>query len=77
MRNFVQPPPSMHCELCDGVLRFKLTKAGDPTVNMEVQTFVCTNCGHEYPRTVMHDRYAAHTASNTPTAEAGRITRPR
>ena len=77
MRNFVQPPPSVHCKFCDGVLRFKQTKPDDPGLDMEVQTFVCTKCGHEYPRTVSHDRYAAHTASNMLPTKAGHITKPR
>ena len=77
MRNLVQPPPSVHCKFCDGVLRFKQTKPDDPGLDMEVQTFVCTKCGHEYPRTVSHDRYAAHTASNMPPIKAGHITKSR
>ena len=62
MRNLTQPPPSMHCEVCDGLLQFKLTEPNDQAFDMEVQIFVCTKCGSEYARKVMRDRYAAHTA---------------
>jgi hypothetical protein len=31
MRNLVQPSPSVHCEHCDGELRFKLIKADNRT----------------------------------------------
>jgi len=69
MRNLVQPPPSMHCEFCDGELQFKLIEPDDPVLDTEVQVFVCAKCGHEYSRMMIHDRYAAHTASNMPPAE--------
>ena len=77
MRNLTEPPPSMHCEVCGGLLQFKLTEPHDPALDMEVQIFVCTKCGAEYPHKVMHDRYAAHTPSNMPPAKAGDITKPR
>jgi hypothetical protein len=37
MRNLVQPPTSMHCELCDGELRFKRIEPDDPAFDMEVE----------------------------------------
>ena len=37
MRNLIQPPPSMHCELCDGELRFKRIEPDDPAFDMEVE----------------------------------------
>ena len=43
MRNLVQPPPSMHCELCDGELRFKRIEPDDPAFDMEVEIFVSQN----------------------------------
>jgi hypothetical protein len=39
MRNLVQPPPSVHCKLCDGELRFKLNEPDYPVLDMEVQIF--------------------------------------
>jgi hypothetical protein len=71
MRNLVQPPPSMHCELCDGELRLKLIKPDDPVLDTEVEIFVCSECGHEHSRSVIHDRYAAHTASSMPPGKVG------
>ena len=29
MRNLVQPPPSLHCDLCNGELRLKLIETTD------------------------------------------------
>jgi hypothetical protein len=29
MRNLVQPPPSLHCDLCNGELRIKLIETAD------------------------------------------------
>jgi hypothetical protein len=72
MRNLVQPPPSMHCVLCDGELRFKLIELDDPVLDTEVEIFVCAKCGHKHPRRVIHDPYAAHTTSSTRPGEAGR-----
>ena len=71
MRNLVQPPPSMHCELCDGELRFKLIEPDDPVLDTEVEIFVCATCGHKQSRSVIHDRYAAHTASSMPAGKVG------
>jgi hypothetical protein len=71
MRNLVQPPPSMHCELCYGELRFKLSEPDDPIFDMGVEIFVCTKCGHERSLRVLHDPYAAHTASGMPLGTLG------
>jgi hypothetical protein len=66
MRTLVQPPPSLHCELCYGELRFKLREPDDPIFDMGVEIFVCTKCGHEHSLRVPHDPYAAHTARSMP-----------
>jgi len=55
MRNLIQPPPSMHCELCDGELRFKRIEPDDPAFDMEVEIFVCSKCGHVHSLPVMVD----------------------
>jgi hypothetical protein len=67
MRNLVQPPPFMHCELCRGELQFKSMERGHLGVDFEVQIFVCAKCGHEHSRELEHDRYAAHTVNAMPT----------
>jgi len=64
MRNLVAPPPSTHCEQCDGELLLKLIKPGDPVFDTELQIFVCAKCGHQQALKVTHDRYSAHVASN-------------
>ena len=69
MRNLVQPPPSMHCELCDGELRFKRIEPA--AFDMEVEIFVCSKCGHVHSHPVMHNHYAAHNASSMPPAKVG------
>jgi hypothetical protein len=72
MRNLVQPP-SVHCDLCDGELRFKLIKPDNPVLHMDSQVFVCAKCGHEQWCVVIHDHYAAHTASNLPPAKVRQL----
>jgi uncharacterized protein with PIN domain len=71
MRNLVQPPPSMHCDLCNGELRLKLIKPDNPVLDMDAQIFVCAKCGHEQWYLVTHDHYTAHTASNMTRAKVG------
>ncbi len=71
MRNLVQPPPSIHCELCDGELRFKRIEPDDPVFDTEVEIFVCAKCGREHSRRLMHDPYVAHTASSMPPGKVG------
>jgi hypothetical protein len=65
MRNLVSPPPSTHCEQCDGELLLKMIEPGDPLFDTELQIFVCAKCGHQQARKVTHDRYSAHFASKT------------
>jgi hypothetical protein len=71
MRNLVQPPPSLHCDLCDGELRLKLIEPANPVLDLDAQMFVCAKCGHWQSYVVDHDPYAAHTASNMPPAKVG------
>ena len=61
MRNLVQPPPSLHCDHCHGVLRLKqLVPDGPSSLEIDVEIFVCAKCGHEQSHRVSHDPYAAH-----------------
>ena len=71
MRNLVQPPPSLHCDLCQGELRYKRTATDEPSLELDSEIFVCINCGHEQSYRVMHDRYAAHYGSDKPPAKVG------
>ena len=64
MRNLVQPPPSTHCEHCDGELLFKQIETDDPALDIEAQIFVCANCGREHSRKLIHEPYTAHTAKS-------------
>ena len=66
MRNLVQPPPSLHCELCDGELRFKRIESDDPIFDREVEIFVCVECGRVHSHRMIHNPYAAHTARSMP-----------
>jgi hypothetical protein len=77
MRKLIQPPPSQHCDLCDGELRFKLIKPDDPSLEMDTEIFVCARCGHEVSQVVIHNHYAAHTASNLPNTKVGKPAGPR
>ena len=71
MRNLVEPLPSTHCEHCNGELLFKRIETDDPALDIEVQIFVCAECGHEQSHTVTHDPYAAHTAGSMPPDKVG------
>ena len=50
MRNLVEPPPSLHCELCHGELRFKRIEPDDPVIDIVVEIFVCVECGRVHSR---------------------------
>ena len=69
MRTLVQPPPSLRCDLCHGELRLKLVEPACPFFDLETEIFVCAKCGRERAFTVSHDHYAAHIATNRPTAK--------
>ena len=69
MRNLVQPPPSLHCNHCDGELRLKRVEPACSPFDSDHEIFLCAKCGHEQAFSVSHDRYAAHTASNMPPAK--------
>ena len=71
MRNLVEPPPSLHCELCQGELRFKRTATDEPFLELDTEIFVCIKCGHERPFRVSHDPYAAHRGSDKPAVKVG------
>jgi hypothetical protein len=71
MRNLVQPPPSMHCELCDGELRFKRIEPDDPVFDMEVEIFVCSKCGRVHSRRMIYDPYIAYAARSMPPSMLG------
>jgi uncharacterized protein with PIN domain len=55
MRNFVQPPPSSHCALCNGELRLKRIEPADLVFELGAEIFVCAKCGPLF-----------HTASGSP-----------
>jgi hypothetical protein len=71
MRPIVQPPPSLHCDLCHGELLLKELAPDGPVFEFDVEVFVCAKCGHEQSHRVSHDPYAAHTASDMPPAKVG------
>jgi hypothetical protein len=73
MRNLVEPPPSLHCEFCHGELRFKRIEPDDPVFDMEVEIFVCVECGRVHSLPVIHDPYAAHTARSI---QRGKVDQP-
>jgi uncharacterized protein with PIN domain len=56
MRTLVQPPPpSTHCDLCGGELRFKLIESAKSEFNLHKEIFVCAKCGYEQSYTLSHD----------------------
>jgi hypothetical protein len=66
MRALVEPPPSSHCDLCGGELRFKLIEPVDYIFDLEKHTFVCAICGRECSHVVHHDPHAPHLTTNAP-----------
>ena len=66
MRSLVEPPPSLHCELCHGELRFKRSESDDPTFDRQVEIFVCVECGRVHSHRMIHNPYAPHTARSVP-----------
>lgn len=58
MRNLVQPPPSLHCELCGGELRLKRIEPANLVLDMDVEIFACSKCGHEQSYVVKQDHYS-------------------
>lgn len=64
MRALVQPPPSLHCDLCHGELRLKRIDPGPPSVELGIEIFVCIKCGREHLFRVSHDPYVAHDGSD-------------
>jgi hypothetical protein len=71
MRNLVQPPPSLRCDLCQGELQLKRIDPDGPSLEWDCEIFVCIKCGHEHSYRVSHDRYAAHSRSDKPPAKVG------
>ena len=64
MRNLVQPPRSTQCNFCHGELRLKRIDPDGPFFDLDIQIYVCAECGHEASYRVSHEYYAAHAASN-------------
>jgi Zn finger protein HypA/HybF involved in hydrogenase expression len=58
MRNLVQPPPSLHCDHCNGELRLKLIEPANSVFDLDAEIFVCAKCGHEQSYVVQHDHYS-------------------
>jgi hypothetical protein len=73
MRNLVEPPPSLRCELCHGELRFKRSEPDDPDFDRQVEIFVCVECGRVHSHRVTRNPYAAHTARRMP---SGKVDQP-
>ena len=57
MRELVEPPPSLHCDLCGGELRLKLIAPEE--LDLDTELFICSKCGHEQSYRVRHDRFSA------------------
>ena len=73
MRNLVEPPSSLHCELCHGELRFKRIEPDDPVFDREVEILICVECGRVHSHRVTRNPYAAHTAKRMP---RGKVDQP-
>lgn len=58
MRNLVEPPPSLHCDHCNGELQLKLIEPTNPVLEFDTEIFVCAKCGHQQSHVVPHDHYS-------------------
>jgi ribosome-binding protein aMBF1 (putative translation factor) len=72
MRNLVQPPLSLRCELCGGELRFKWIEPADRVFDAKVEIFVCVKCGRAHSHRMPHDPYAARAARSSPRGKEDR-----
>jgi hypothetical protein len=71
MRNLVQPLKSLHCELCNGELRFKRAEPADLSFDAGVEIFVCVRCGRAHTRRMVRDPYAARFARSASYGKTG------
>jgi hypothetical protein len=60
MRTIIEPPPSSHCDLCGGELRFKLIESAKSEFDLHKEIFVCSKCGYEQSYTLSHDHNVPH-----------------
>ena len=63
MRNLVQPPPTLHCDLCHAELRLKQVEPTDESLDLDIQIWVCARCSREQTYAVSHNHYAAHATN--------------
>ena len=74
MRNLVEPILS-RCHLCNGELRLKLVEPSrEPTdkgMHMDIEVFICANCGNERAYKVPHNHYAPDNAEMKPPTNLG------
>jgi hypothetical protein len=71
MRTLVQPPPSLHCDLCHGEIRLKQIDPDGSIFGFDTEIFVCVKCGHEKSYRVSHDPYVTYPERNKPPANVG------
>jgi hypothetical protein len=71
MRTLVEPPPTLHCKLCQGELRLKRIDPDGPSLEWDCEIFACIKCGHEHSFRVSHNHYAAHHGSDKLPAKVG------
>jgi hypothetical protein len=60
MRTLVEPPPSLHCEVCGGELRLKQIETANRTLDLDNEILVCIKCGHEQACTMNHNHTVRH-----------------
>jgi hypothetical protein len=71
MRTLVEPPPTLHCELCLSELLLKRIDPDGRFLELDTEIFVCKKCGHEQSYRVSHDHYDAHQGRDNPPAKVG------
>ena len=71
MRSLVQPLPTRHCKQCNGELLLKSIEPSDPAYEVDVEIYVCKECGCEHSRRMIHDPYTPHISSGLPRRTVG------
>jgi ribosomal protein L40E len=71
MRTLVDPPPALHCERCNGDLRFKKIEQHTSLPEYDISTFVCTKCGHEKSYKARHNPQSTPCGNRKPPEPVG------
>lgn len=64
MRRCVEPPPSVRCSGCKGLLTLKKIDTTWNVIGVNANVFACASCGREQSFAARQDLYAARAGNN-------------